>query len=72
MQDDNLKNEFASYCYGLSKVNDKWYFFWELLEKEGEKYILFKNKMLNLLKMLNENDTNLLDMDIENEIWYII
>jgi hypothetical protein len=72
MHNDNLKNEFASYCYGLSKVNDKWYFFWELLEKEGEKYILFKNKMLNLLNMLNENDTNLLDMDIENEIWYII
>jgi hypothetical protein len=72
MDEDKLKNEFTSYCYGLSKINEKWYFFWELLEKKGDKYIIFKNKMKNLLKMLNENDENLLDKDIEKELWDII
>jgi len=71
-KDTDLKKEFVTFCWGLTKVGDKWEYYWELLEKEGEQYILFKNKMNNLLKLLNENDTLILDKDIENEIWDII
>lgn len=38
LTEDDLKKEFSSFCCGLTKVDNKWYFFWELLEKDGEKY----------------------------------
>ena len=69
---DELKKEFASFCWGLTKVGDKWVFFWKLLEKRGDKYDIFKKKMSNLLILLNNNDTDILNKDIENEIWDII
>jgi len=69
---DEIKKEFASLCWGLTKVDDKWDFFWRILEKEGDKYTIFKTKMSNLIILLNNNDTDILNKDIENEIWDMI
>ena len=66
------KKEFASLCWGLSKVNGKWTYWWKLLEKDNRKNKIFRDKMKKLVDMLNENDTNLLNMDIENEIWDLL
>jgi len=67
-----LKKEFASLCWGLTKVNNKWEYYWHLLEKDEPQYIIYKDKMNNLLNLLNENDQELLNKDIENEIWDLI
>lgn len=69
---NNIKKEFASFCWGLTKVNDKWEFFWKLLDKDGEKYDIFKKKISNLIILLNKNEKDILNKDIENEIWDII
>lgn len=69
MKDQELREEFASYCWGLTKEDNQWVFFWELFEKEGDKYVLFKQKMNNLLEKLNQDDTELLKMDIEKDIY---
>ncbi len=72
MKEEDLKKEFSSLCWGLSKINNKWDFWWKLLEKEDEEYKLLKEKMLKLVNLLNNNDKELLEMDIENEIWNIL
>jgi len=69
---DELKKEFTSFCWGLTKVDNEWEYFWKLLEKDGDKYDIFKNKMSNLIILLNKNDVDILNKDIENEIWDII
>ena len=72
MKDIELRKEFSSFCWGLTKVGDKWEFFWELFEKDDDKYINFKNKMNNLLILLNEDDSIILNKDIEDEIYDMI
>ncbi len=69
---NELRKEFATFCWGLTKVGVNWVYYWELLEKDGDKYILFKNKMKNLLNLLNKNESLIINKDIESEIWDII
>lgn len=56
----------------LKQKHGEWEYFWKLLEKDGDKYDIFKNKMSNLIILLNKNDVDILNKDIENEIWDII
>jgi len=69
---EKIKNRFSELCWGLSKVNGKWIYYWDLLDKKDDNYELFKNKFDSLLYQLNENDSIILEMDIEKEIWNII
>jgi len=69
---NEIKNKFSELCWGLSKINDEWIYQWDLLDDKEENYDIFKNKFLNLLNKLNENDSDILKMDIEKEIWNIV
>ncbi|NBV29163.1 hypothetical protein EBS02_09150 [bacterium] len=69
---DELKKEFTSLCWGLKKTGEKWEFFWAILDDYPENYQLFKEKISNLLILLNQNEADLLQMDIEDEIWDLI
>lgn len=71
MKKKELREEFASLCWGISKVNNEWHFWWELIEG-NENYNIYKNKMNNLLKLLNENEIDIINRDIEDEIYDMI
>lgn len=69
---NEIKNEFASLCWGLKKTQDKWEFFWDILKDYPEYHDLFKTKMTNLLVLLESDEDRILSMDIQNEIWDLI
>lgn len=72
MSDIELKKEFASYCYGLSKIDNEWTFCWDLFDRSEEKFILHMSKMKNLVNLLNENELSIINLDIETEVWNMI
>ena len=73
MKEEDIKNGFASLCWGLSKIDNKWDFWWNLIESvEDENKKIYREKMEKLLEILNNNDKELLEMDIEKEIWNML
>ena len=66
--------KFGFLTYAFTKENDKWFFWWELLEsyKNDEDYNILKEKITNLYDKLNENDKDWLSKDVEKEIYFMI
>lgn len=62
----NLKDEFLFLCYGLSKIDNEWKFYWGLLDKKDKNYPILKNKFTNLLEKLNNDDSELINMELED------
>lgn len=71
---ENVKNHFSSYCWDLGKVDGVHVYKGNLYEKQGDIYELFKGKMTNLLKLLNESQNleELYDRDLQKDVWDII
>lgn len=69
----NIKDKFVEMCYVVSKDIGEYTFWWDYMERfNGDKdYSILKNKMENLLSLLNKDET-ILEKDIQNELWEII
>jgi hypothetical protein len=68
----DVKNKFVDMCIYISNDDGGDYdFWWDYLDNNDENYEILKTKMINLLKLINENK-DILKMDIENEIWDLI
>jgi len=65
-------DKFATICYSISKT-DKWVYWTELLEvyKNDDDYLLIKTKLDNLINILNINE-NILQLDLESDIWNMV
>ncbi len=68
-----IKDKFVEMCQMISGDSGEYVFWWDYMDiYEHEDYVILKSKMENLIKLLNENDTLLLNKDIETEIWEMI
>ena len=44
MKEIDMKKEFTTFCWGISKINDEWTFWWELLGKKKINILFTKIK----------------------------
>ena len=67
MNEKELKKEFEFYCSnGLVKYDNKWDFYWDILDINENTKNIFKPKFDTLLEKLNNNDKELKNMEISD------
>jgi len=68
------KEKFVNMCHLISNDDGRYDYWWDDLEKYkyDEDFNILKTKMENILIILNENDSSILNKDIEDEIWDLI
>jgi hypothetical protein len=64
-------DKFCIICYTFNKTEKGWEYWNELLEshKYDEDYDILKYKIDKTLKILNENEIEIIDLDVENELY---
>lgn len=63
MNEKELKKEFEFYCSNLVKYNNKWKFYWDVLDINENTKNIFKPKFEILLEKLNNDDKKLMNME---------
>lgn len=67
MNEKELKKEFEFYCSnGLVKYDNKWDFYWDVLDINENTKNIFKSKIKLLLEKLNNGDENLINMETDD------
>jgi hypothetical protein len=70
---NEMKDEFTFFCYAITKNDNKWNFWWKLFEnKKEEKFKIYKQKMIHMIDLLNEDDSKIMSMDIQNELYDLL
>ena len=68
MNNLELKKEFEFCCSALVKYefNNKWDFYWDVLDVNENTRDFFKPKFEKFLEMLNENDSEIINMETDD------
>ena len=64
-----LKEQFIICIYNLSRGKNNSYYLWEELMSDNE---LVRSKVDKTIKLLNEGNKEILNVDIETELWDFI
>jgi len=68
------KDKYCVICHTINKTDNGWNYWNKLLEsyKDDSDYKLLKEKLDKTIKLLNDNESDIINMDVEKELWEII
>jgi len=68
------KDKYCIIGYTINKTKNGWEYWNNLLEnhKDDSDYELLKQKLDKTIKLLNEDDSKIISLNVENELWDLI